>query len=266
MSDLERMVRRHPVRAAALAGAALLLVPATLLPGPGGPGEPPISGTVLVQQTGSARELLAAVRGANPIVCELATRNFGNNWGGGSGDWEDLPALARSGEETRRVLAWVDRMDSLDVAPLRDGLGDPDTCVRRASARLLGRARKAEAVDVLLEAVRSTEAGRREAAVLGLAYTDDERAVAPLVELLRDADPELRGGAAWALGHVGSTRASQPLLGVLDDREPRVRRSVARALGRLESSDAVPALANLLASDDDPTVRRAAAWALGQIE
>lgn len=265
MSDLEKIVRRHPVRAAALAGAALLLVPATLLPGPGGPAEPPITGMVVVQQEGSARELLAAVRGANPIVCELATRNFGNNWGQ-SGDGEDVPALARTGEDTRRVLAWVDRMDSLEVAPLRDGLGDPDVYVRRASARLLGRSRKGEAVDVLLNAVRSGEASRREAAVLGLAYTDDERAVAPLVELLRDADPEMRGGAAWALGHVGSTRASQPLLGILDDREPRVRRSVARALGRLESSDAVPALANLLASDADATVRRAAAWALGQIE
>ncbi|HEX8691162.1 MAG TPA: HEAT repeat domain-containing protein [Longimicrobium sp.] len=269
MNRIERFVRRHPLGAAALAGAALLLVPATLLPRPGHRGEEPaVRATVTrAEQEASVRELLAAVRGANPVLCELATRNFGNQWGFGSGEWEDAPASAQVAEETRRVLAVLDgRMEGVDVAPLREGLADADPCVRRASARLLGRLRIPAATDALLEALRSDDRGRREAAMLGLAHAEDQRSVGPLVDLLDEQDPELRGGAAWTLGHVGSREATRPLLGILDDREARVRRSAARALGRLEDPAAIPALAQLLGADADPTVRRAAAWALGKIE
>jgi HEAT repeat protein len=267
MNRIERFTRRHPLGAAALAGLALLTVPATLLSRSGGHPEPRIQAASVPAREGSARDFLAAVRGANPVLCELATRSLGNQWGLGSGEAEDLPAGVQASEEARRALAWVDgKIAPAEVAPLGQALADPDACVRRTAALLLGRMRTPEAGDVLIAALRASDRGPREAALLGAAYAEDPRSVPVLVDLLEDGDTEVRGGAAWALGHVGSRDAVQPLLRALRDEEPRVRRSIARALGRLEDAEAVPALAQLLAGDGDPTVRRAAAWALGKIE
>jgi HEAT repeat protein len=268
MTRIERFARRHPLGAAALAGLALLAGPATLLSRSGGP-RPPAEAAVSASRSpaaaGDAEDLLAAVRGANPVLCELATRQLGNQWGSMSGEDEDVPAAAP--EDARRVIAWAHgELGAADVAPLRTALADPDACVRRAAARLLGRIESPEAVDALLDALRSGERGRQEAAMLGLAHTEDARAVAPLSDVLRSGDAELRGGAAWALGHVGSRDALQPLIRAARDDEPRVRRSVARALGRIEDAEAIPTLTQLLSGDGDPTVRRAAAWALGKIE
>ncbi|HEX6745809.1 MAG TPA: HEAT repeat domain-containing protein [Longimicrobium sp.] len=274
MTRIERFARRHPAGTAAMAGLALLALPATLLSRTSrhaeGDGDGPRLAVEITraQQEGGARSLLAAVRGANPTLCELATAAVGNGWPWGSGDADDAPALGQRTDETRRALDWLAAHvgSPAEVAVLRDGLADPDACVRRVSARLLGRGRTQAGVDALLEALRSNEPARRDAAILGIGYTDDPRAVAPLTSLLGDRDPEVRGGAAWALGHVGSRDATPALTRLVGDGEPRVRRSAARALGRLEDANAIPALAQLLSRDPDPTVRRAAAWALGKIE
>lgn len=270
MNRIESFTRRHPRRVAVTVGLALLLVPATLLSRTQRPGDGAPVGAVpaaRASQGGEARALLAAVRGIHPAVCELAVQSAGNDRGWGIGDAEDAPALARGGDDARRVLAWLGgRPTTGDIAALREGLGDPDACVRRISARLLARDGVAGGVDVLLAALRSGESARREAAILGLGYAGDPRAVAPLAALVGDADPEVRGGAVWALGHTEAPEAVAPVASLTGDREPRVRRAAARALGRLEAESAVPALAQLLATDPDPGVRRAAAWALGKMQ
>ena len=269
MNQIERFARRHPLGAAAMAGLALVLLPATLLPRVRGAGEDPRQvATAPSQQGGEVRALIAAVRGISPIACEMVMQSAGNGWGWGMVDAEDAPALGRAGDETRRVLAWLAERQATesDAATLKEGLGDPDACVRRVSARLLARDRMPGGVDALLEALRSGDPARRDAALLGLGYAGDARAVGPLTQLLGDADPEVRGGAVWALGHTESREAIAPVSRLASDREPRVRRAAAHALGRLEDASAVPVLANLLATDPDATVRRAAAWALGKIE
>jgi HEAT repeats/Armadillo/beta-catenin-like repeat len=271
MHRIERFARRQPAGTAAMAGLALLLLPATLLPRAhrAGEGEPTaVQSAPDAPQGGEARAVLSAVRGISPVACELAVQSAGNGWGWGQGDAEDAPAVGRSTEETRRVLAWLGQRTatSEDVASLRDGLGDPDACVRRMAARILAGDHVPGGVDALLEALRSGDAGRREAAILGLGYAGDARAVTPLIALLGDGDAEVRGGAAWALGHTESHDAAVAVARLTRDGEARVRRAAARALGRLEDGTSVPALAQLLASDPDPTVRRAAAWALGKIE
>jgi HEAT repeat protein len=263
MNKIESFVRRPLPRAAAMAGLALVLVPAALFCGV----ERPRAETTETQESG-ARPLLAAVRGISPVACELAAQSLGNGWAMAGGDAEDAPSLARRDESTERTLAWLGAQSASadDVAALRDGLGDPDACVRRVSARMLGRRRVEGGVDVLLTALRSGEPLRRDAAVLGLGYAGDPRTVAPLTALLGDGDAEVRGGAVWALGHTRSREASASVARLTGDREPRVRRAVARALGRLEDASSVPALTRLLASDPDPGVRRAAAWALGRFD
>ncbi|HEU4562635.1 MAG TPA: HEAT repeat domain-containing protein [Longimicrobium sp.] len=271
MTKIERIARRHPAGTAAMAGLALLALPATLLSrGP----EPSPAGTVAASiqapaaQEGDLRALLAAARGTSPAMCVLAVQSVGNGWGWGWGDDEDAPALARAGDDARRALAWLAsrQATAADAAVLREGLGDPDLCVRRFSARLLARREVPGGTDVLLEALRSGDATRRDAAVLGIGWSGDKRAVGPLSGMLDDRDPEVRAAAAWALGHVEAREATSALVRVTGDGEPRVRRAAARALGRIEDSAAIPTLAQLLARDTDPGVRRAAAWALGKIE
>jgi hypothetical protein len=239
MNRIERFARRHPAGTAAMAGLALLLLPATLLPRAhrAGEGEPtPVLATADAPQGGEARAVLSAVRGISPVACELAVQAAGNGWGWGQGDAEDAPALGRASEETRRVLTWLGERGGTadDVATLREGLGDPDACVRRMAARILARDHLPGGVDALLEALRSGDAGRRDAAVLGLGYAGDARAVTPLIALLGDADPEVRGGAAWALGHTESHEAAVAVARLTRDGEARVGRAAARAPRRGE--------------------------------
>jgi hypothetical protein len=264
MKNIETFARRPLSRAAAMAGLALFLLPAALFCGV----ERPRAETGEAQESG-ARPLLAAVRGISPVACELAAQSLGNGWGMAA-DAEDAPALVRRDEPTGRVLGWLWNQSTSasadDLAALRDGLGDPDPCVRRVSARMLGRRRFEGSVDALLAALRSGEPLRRDAAVLGLGYAGDPRSVAPLTALLGDGDAEVRGGVVWALGHTRSREAAASIARLTGDREPRVRRAVARALGRLEDASSVPALTRMLASDPDAGVRRAAAWALGKFD
>ncbi|HET7462218.1 MAG TPA: HEAT repeat domain-containing protein [Longimicrobium sp.] len=271
MTQIERFARRHPLGTAAMAGLALLALPATLLPRGSRPAAiPPVMATRTAPsaQEGDARAVLAAARGTSPVMCVLAVQSAGNGWGWGAGDDEDAPALARAGDDVRRALEWMGSREATaaDVAALRDGLGDPDPCVRRMSARLLSRDHVPGGTDALLEALRSGDPTRRDAAILGVGWSGDQRAVGPLTAMLGDADAGVRAGAAWALGHVESHESTQPLMRLTGDGEPKVRRAAARALGRIEDAAAIPALAQLLSRDSDPTVRRAAAWALGKIE
>ncbi|HEX8360116.1 MAG TPA: HEAT repeat domain-containing protein [Longimicrobium sp.] len=259
MKNITTIARRPLPRAAAMAGLALVTLPAVLVCGVQGQGE--------AAQEGQARAFLAAVRGIQPVACELVVQSAGNHWGMG-GMWDDAPMAARQTEDTRRVLAWAGggTVTSDDLAVLTGGLGDADACVRRVSARILGRRRVAGGVDALLAALRSGETARRDAAIVGLGYAGDARAVAPLTALLSSGDAEVRGGAVWALGHTESREAGAAVARLAGDREARVRQAVARALGRLEDTSSVPTLTRLLSSDSDAEVRRAAAWALGRMD
>jgi HEAT repeat protein len=273
MNPILTFGRRHPAGAAAAAGLALVLLPATLLSrGRPGPAHVPPSTSAAsdkARQESQVHAFLASLRGVSPVACELAVRSIGNGWGG-AGDAEDAPALARGSADARPVLEWLSRERDLsrdEVSALADALGDPDACVRRASARLLGTG--GAGTDALLTALRSPNPATREAAIVGLGYAGDARAVGPLSALLTDADPEVRGGAAWALGHTDGGEAARTAAAavarVANDREARVRRAAARALGRLEDRESIPLLTRLLSSDADAGVRQAAAWALGKI-
>ncbi|MGH7718066.1 MAG: HEAT repeat domain-containing protein, partial [Gemmatimonadaceae bacterium] len=91
---------------------------------------------------------LAAVRGAHPLMCDLAAwvvdGNFGwGHWGGGNG-----PGLI--GDEQARALArWAlgRKHNESDIPVLRAALSDPDACVRRMAAPLLGRIDSPRAVE-----------------------------------------------------------------------------------------------------------------------
>jgi HEAT repeat protein len=210
--------------------------------------------------------LIAAVRNANPILCELASR--GAMWNGnwqyvgpatplrvrGAGDM-DLVRFAASSPKGREV-----------IAPLRAALGDPDPCVRRFVAPLLGRTQQSAAVETLVTALRDENPVTREAAAVGLRFAENSSTIDPLTRALEDRESSVRAAAAWALGEIEDSRAIPALERTLKDSDPLVRINAAWALGEIEDPAAIPALTTLLREDRDPEVRRMAAWALGNIE
>jgi hypothetical protein len=214
------------------------------------------------------RQLLQSARGANAVMCDLAARivDGRNGWWSGSDAIFGIATSADSG--ARDVVSWVQHreVDAIAVPVLRDGLSDPDACVRRLSAPLLGRIRHPSASQARLGALGATEDVVREMGALALGFTDDSTAVAPLTERLRrDSAPRVRAMAAWALGEIERPESTRPLIDALRDAEALVRVSAAHALGEIEDTSAIPALTDLLKSDRDANVRRAAALALGEI-
>jgi hypothetical protein len=178
-------------------------------------------------------ELIAAMRGVNETACELAGMGLRNGgWGGMFAGVFAEQNEERVVEVLRDVLQ--QEVAAADVPALRTALGDPDACVARTAARILGRARTAGAVGALRDAVRSGGSALLPG-IIGLAHADDLAAAADLRPLLRNDAARVRRAAAWALGSI-------------------------------EDEAAIPELARLLQSDPDPAVRRTAAWALGSMD
>jgi hypothetical protein len=177
--------------------------------------------------------LLAAVRGAGPVLCELAARSVEERFG-----WEGPHEVAplRRDAQLRDVLRLASRRitDGRAVSLLRSAIADPDPCVRRVAAPLLGRAQHRDALPALLGALASPDSAVRAAAAAGLGYRRDRAASEALIAALRDPAASVRATGAWALG-------------------------------RAEDRTAVTHLTRLLEGDRDPAVRVAAAWALGKM-
>jgi hypothetical protein len=210
--------------------------------------------------------LIAAVRNGNPVLCELAAR--GASW---DGNWRFIgpasPLRARDAQMMELVRFAASSPKSREViAPLRAALGDPDPCVRRFVAPLLGRTQQNAAVETLVSALRDQNPVTREAAAVGLRFAEKPSTIDPLMRALEDQESSVRAAAAWALGEIEDPRAIPALERTLKDAEPMVRINAAWALGEIEDPAAIPALTAALRDDRDPEVRRMAAWALGNIE
>ena len=213
------------------------------------------------------QRLLQSARGANTVMCELAATTVDGRSGWSSRDDEGFRAGGSDslvGEVVERIHD--SRVDVAAVPLLRVALADPDWCVRRLAAPLIGRVRDEAAMQTMLAALASPDSGVREMAALALGMSEDPRAVAPLIERLRDGAPRVRATAAWALGGIEQHEAVRPLIGALADSDAQVREAAAHALGDIEDAAAIPALTDLLRSDRVATVRLAAAKALGEIK
>jgi HEAT repeat protein len=255
-------VAPHSVRSV-LAGDAIIVTEGVVVADQGAPARQAASPG---DEAENVAALIAAVRNANPVLCELAAR--GASW---DGNWHYVgPAspLRARGEETVNLVRFAASSPrSRDVIqPLRAALGDPDACVRRFVAPLLGRTQHDAAVETLVSALRDASAITREAAAVGLRFADKRSTVDPLMRALEDSESSVRAAAAWALGELEDSRAIPGLERALKDSEPIVRINAAWALGELEDPAAIPALTAALREDRDPEVRKMAAWALGNIE
>lgn len=205
-----------------------------------GPAATAEAATSIAPAESLAIRLIDGARGADPVVCALASFAVEGRYGWGGPD-PAFEALEVEGETAEATVRWTlsFEADEAAVRALAAALGDADACARRLAAIRLGRTRSAAGVGALLEALAAPAAETRRAGALGLGFAGDDPADAAAVE---------------------------GLLAALDDPDPRVRASAAWALGRLDADRAIPALVELLESDADARVRRNAALALGEID
>jgi len=194
------------------------------------------STAVVADDTAKLGRLLSVVRGVDPLLCEMATRNVDMH-----GSWSHWGPLGGNPLEAdsagAALLTWIqdDHNDPAFVPRLRAALSDNDACVRRVAGAFLGRIDHPSATAALLAALEDGKAETRYVSALGLGLAEKPAAIAPLARRLKDDSPMVRRAAAWALGS-------------------------------LEASSALPQLIDALEHDTNPRVRQAAAWALGQID
>ena len=179
--------------------------------------------------------LLASVRGASPLYCELATRLVdGRVWWSSSGG-----SLIEVDSAAAELIRWVHRKhaDVRVVAQLAAGLRDEDRCVRRIAGALLGRVDVPSAFTALTEALDHSNEGTRSAAAIGLGLADQDAAIQPLIRKLRDPSADVRRSSAWALGAIEHRSALVPLIELLErDTDARVRQAAAWAIGEVTGS------------------------------
>lgn len=186
--------------------------------------------------TGLAR-VLAAVRGVDPILCELVTRHVDmRGWWSRWGSMDGSPLEVDSGAAV--LVAWVQRQHTnpVVVPRLRAALRDADRCVRRVAGSFLGRVSHPTAVAALLEGAEDGSAETRHAATLGLGLRNDvtRSETGALVRRLKDENANVRRAAAWGLGAHEHAPARDDLIALLErDPDPRVRQAAAWALGRI---------------------------------
>jgi HEAT repeat protein len=230
-------------RIPALAGAFLLLATVVVFCRAGEPrpeAEAAVTDPALSSDT-LATALLAMVRGADPVVCELAVRAVDGRHGWSSTVDELAGVGATLTPLQRATVHWavgdgkrMDR-DAASIEPLAAGLRDVDPCVRRMAALKLGRTRAPRAIAELRAALTAPDPGLRAAGALGLGYAEEPGTLGDLADALGDDSAAVRATAAWALGSIEDERAIPRLLPVLsDDADPNVRKAAAWALGEIE--------------------------------
>ena len=183
--------------------------------------------------------LLQAVRGADPLLCEMAVRNVDMHgwWSrGGPGSMLEVDSSAAA------LIAWIQTThnDPNVVTRLRAALRDQDKCVRRVAGSFLGRIEHPSAAQTLIAALDDPSAETRQVAALGLGLGDEDEykaptdAIGPLTRRLRDDSPAVRRSAAWALGALEARSAMLSLIETMQrDQDPRVRQAAAWAIGRV---------------------------------
>ena len=214
------MLRIYSLVAAGLA----LLGGGTPVRGPRGDSKGPDSAQVA--------RFLTALGSADPVICEMAVDNIGNGWG-----WHSRRAAVgvlhdRSQAERAARNAFSNDVEDPKAVPLLvDRLGDPNPCVRRAAARMLGSDRSDLARRMLRAKLRDPQPLIREAAAFGAGQRDDHEAYDDLVRGLKDPEVSVVRMSVWALGELEDHRAVALLTPLLDHDDTGVRAASVWSLG-----------------------------------
>ena len=131
----------------------------------------------------------------------------------------------------------------------------------------LSRLDHAEAMTLLLQALRSDSWTTRMAAAEALGYLGDPAAIDPLIEMaLFDERQTARRAAVDALRAMAPAEALAGLRDALDNASRTVRKAAIEALTYLGDSSAAASLLDILLYDEFPDVRQAAADALRALD
>jgi HEAT repeat protein len=125
-------------------------------------------------------------------------------------------------------------------------LADPDSVVRAAAGRALGRLGAREAVPELIKALGDKTVEVRVVSAAALWRLPDPSAVPALLERVKDDDRAVREWSALALGVAADPRAVPELILLLDDRERPVRLAAVRSLGRINRPEGLKPLTHYL--------------------
>jgi len=147
--------------------------------------------------------------------------------------------MGRRGYRLRNEIAEV-------LRPLLNS--DPDSTVRAAAGRALGRLGVREAVPDLVKALRDTSSDVRVVAAAALWRLPDASAVQPLLDRLHDNESAVREWSALALGVIGDRRRTPEMIRLLGDPERSVRLAAVRSLGRIGDPEGLKPLLTYLSS------------------
>jgi HEAT repeat protein len=125
---------------------------------------------------------------------------------------------------------------------------DPDSVVRAAAGRALGRLGAREAVPELIQALGDKAVEVRVVAAAALWRLPDPSAVPALLERVKDEDRAVREWSALALGVAADPRAVPELIRLLGDPERPVRLAAVRSLGRINRVEGLKPLTRYLQS------------------
>ena len=187
--------------------------------------------------TAAVTRLLSAVRGSDPLLCEMAARNVDmHGWWSHGGSMGSSPLDRDSASAALIMWIQTDHTDPAVVPKLRNAIRDTDACVRRVAASFLGRVEHPSATAALVSALQDASAETRFLGALGLGLAETASATQPLVAALKDETPAVRRVAAWALGSIEARSAQDALIQVLErDTDARVRQAAAWAIGRIHN-------------------------------
>lgn len=163
-------------------------------------------------------------------------------------------------------IDWIVEQRGIEVAVRAFTIKDATNNIRRFALVEVVRHNHPRATEFLLEALPNPDYQTRRTAIAAAKRLRLKEAVEPLIEIVRTAKYNLdRAEAAEALGEIGDRRACDALAGALSGSDSLVVTYAARGLAKLGDPRAVTPLLSLLAKDRYDT-RISAAIALGEFD
>jgi len=157
--------------------------------------------------------------------------------------WDTAVALEKIGDDA--------------IMPLIYALHYGAPLVRVGAVNALAWIKNSAATQVLIGALKDTDAQVRTRAAFALGWLADRRAVRHLIVALHDPDDEVRMQAAVALGWIGDSRAIGPLVEVMGETHDWIPVAAVEALSHIKHNDAVEALMIACGYGNPPVRQRA---------
>jgi len=154
------------------------------------------------------------------------------------------------GVQTKAVELLIKLKDPETVKYLVDALKDESEYTRRSAVEVLNELADADSIKYLLNAIGDKDWWVRSRACDALASIGGPKVTNAALHLIRDDDENIRRSAIEILNQTRDERAVKHLIAATKDKDWWVRERAADALADIGSTDALPALMDMLESDE----------------